>query len=230
MSDRASRGADGAKGRTMRRPVAAKKQPRVRDSSATKERISRAALKEFTEKGYEGTTISMVARRAGVSKQLLSHHFPAKEDLFRAVHDLRFRDPLARDAMPARAADLMAERFRTRAQDIDYVRFLTWEAASGHDREIPGRDARLHRIIEKASAIRELQRLGEIPSSLDHRLMQLAITSLATYPLAFQQVTRLVTGLDPSDDRFQKAWYRFLQALGRRLFDEKPPPVERRRR
>lgn len=192
---------------------------KVRDSKATKEKILKAAVKEFTEKGYEGTTISKIARRAGVSKQLLSHHFPMKEDLFREVHDLRFRKVALPGISTTEPADLIAERFRTRAQDVDYVRFLTWEAASGHVSKIPGRDARLNRIIEKASAIQELQRRGKIPAELDHKLLQLAITSLATYPLAFWQVTLLVTGRDPTDPRFQKDWYQFLQKVGRLLID-----------
>jgi TetR/AcrR family transcriptional regulator len=196
------------------------KSVRVRDSNGTKEKIGKAAVKEFTEKGYEGTTISMVARRAGVSKQLLCHHFPTKEDLFRAVHDLRFRRPVEVDSMPSHLADVMAERFRARAQDIDYVRFLTWEAASGRGSRIPGRDARLRRIIEKASAIRELQTLGRIPPDLDHRLLQLAITSLATYPLAFQQITVLITGRNPTDESFQKEWYHFLRKFGQLVFKE----------
>ena len=192
---------------------------KVRDSKATKEKILKAAVKEFTENGYDGTTISMIARRASVSKQLLSHHFTTKEDLFREVHDLRFRKAATPEIALTEPADLIAERFRTRAQDVDYVRFLTWEAASGHDSKIPGRDARLHRIIEKASAIKELQRRGKIPAELDHKLLQLAITSLATYPLAFWQVTLLVTGRDPTDLRFQKDWYQFLQKVGRLLID-----------
>jgi AcrR family transcriptional regulator len=146
--------------RRVRPDRGATKSVRVRDSNATKEKIGKAAVREFTENGYEGTTISMVARRAGVSKQLLCHHFPTKEDLFREVHDLRFRRPVGGDSIPSRLADVMAERFKARAQDIDYVRFLTWEAASGRGRMIPGRDARLRRIIEKAYAIRELQKLG----------------------------------------------------------------------
>jgi len=190
-----------------------------RDSKATREKIVKAAAEEFKTKGYDATNISMIARRAKVSKQLLSHHFARKEDLFREVHELRFGRAAAPEIAPAEPADWLAERFRIRAQDVDYVRFLTWEAASSKSSKIPGRDARLHRIIEKASALKELQKSGKIPAELDHKLLQLAITSLATYPLAFWQVTLLVTGRDPTDPRFQRDWYKFLQKVGRLLFD-----------
>ncbi|MBI3917548.1 MAG: TetR/AcrR family transcriptional regulator [Betaproteobacteria bacterium] len=192
---------------------------KVRDKEATRARIVKAALKEFVEKGYEGTTISRIARRARLSKQLLSHHFPTKERLFQEVHDLRFRDPVG-EIPPSSATDLFAQRFRLRAQDVDYVRFLTWEAASVRSSKVPGREARLRRIIDKGSTIRRFQARGEIPPHLDHKLMQLAITSLATYPLAFGQITQLITGRDPIDAQFQEDWYRFLQAIGRMLFEQ----------
>lgn len=203
--------------------------PRVRNSKATREKIVKGAAEEFKKRGYDATNISMIARRAKVSKQLLCHHFPRKEDLFREVHDLRFGKAAPADFLPTEPADLLAERFRVRAQDVDYVRFLTWEAASSNSSKIPGRDARLHRIIEKASALKALQRSGKISGDLDHKLLQLAITSLATYPLAFWQVTLLVTGRDPTDPRFQKDWYRFLQRVGRLLFNGEGDGKSRRR-
>lgn len=193
--------------------------PRVRNSKATREKIVKAAAEEFKRRGYDATNISMIARRANVSKQLLSHHFAKKEDLFHEVHELRFGKVASPEIVPSEPASLLAERFRIRARDVDYVRFLTWEAASSNSSKIPGRDARLHRIIEKASALRELQQSGKIPSDLDHKLLQLAITSLATYPLAFWQVTLLVTGRDPTDARFQRDWYQFLEKIGKLLFD-----------
>jgi TetR/AcrR family transcriptional regulator len=193
--------------------------PRVRNSKATREKIVKAAAEEFKKRGYDATNISMIARRASVSKQLLSHHFARKEDLFHEVHELRFGKVVTPEIVPSDPANLLAERFRIRARDVDYVRFLTWEAASSNSSKIPGRDARLHRIIEKASALRELQQSGKIPPELDHRLLQLAITSLATYPLAFWQVTLLVTGRDPTDARFQRDWYKFLEKIGKLLFD-----------
>lgn len=47
--------------------------------------ITRAALDAFAEKGYDGTRVNDVARRAGVSKGLLYLYFRTKEELFKAV-------------------------------------------------------------------------------------------------------------------------------------------------
>ena len=52
-------------------------------------------------------------------------------------------------------------------------------------------------------------------------MIQLAVLALATYPVAFGQMTRLVTGHAPNDPKFQRKWYEFLRALGERLLTVK---------
>ena len=47
--------------------------------------ITEAAFTAFAEKGYAGTRIEEVARRAGVSKGLMYLYFKTKEELFKAV-------------------------------------------------------------------------------------------------------------------------------------------------
>ncbi len=47
--------------------------------------ITEAALAAFAEKGYSGTRVDEVAKRAGISKGLLYLYFKTKEDLFKAV-------------------------------------------------------------------------------------------------------------------------------------------------
>ncbi len=43
------------------------------------------AVQALCEVGFAGTSIGEVARRAGVSKGVVTYHFPAKEDLLRQV-------------------------------------------------------------------------------------------------------------------------------------------------
>lgn len=50
----------------------------------TRERIRSAALDEFCDKGY-GACVDDIARRAGVVKQTLYHHYGSKDSLFREV-------------------------------------------------------------------------------------------------------------------------------------------------
>ena len=52
-----------------------------------KNRILEAALQEFSEKGFNQTTMDDVARRVGVSKGALYLYFKSKEELFRGIYE-----------------------------------------------------------------------------------------------------------------------------------------------
>src|SRR3989454_5364864 len=47
-------------------------------------RARRAASRSFLRHGYH-TSVDEIARRAGVAKQTLYHHFPSKDELFKEV-------------------------------------------------------------------------------------------------------------------------------------------------
>lgn len=60
--------------------------PRFRRRKEDRPRqITEAAMAEFTERGYDGTSVASVAKRAGISKGLLYVYFDTKEALFKAV-------------------------------------------------------------------------------------------------------------------------------------------------
>ena len=48
--------------------------------------IYRKALDLFVEKGYDATSLSMIARRSGISKANLYYYCPSKEDLLYQIH------------------------------------------------------------------------------------------------------------------------------------------------
>src|SRR5574339_204225 len=49
-----------------------------------RERVLRAATASFLARGY-GSSVADIARRARVAKQTFYHHFPSKDELFKAV-------------------------------------------------------------------------------------------------------------------------------------------------
>ncbi len=200
---------------------------KIRDSARTREAVLAAAAEEFCAKGFDGATTAGVARRAGVSKQLINHHFGSKEALFREVHDQRFRPGMTwEEPMTDDPRDLIAERFSRRVDDVEYIRFLTWEAANRESKRVPGRAARQKRIAAYGGALEKLQADGSLPADVDHRLLQLAIFSLATYPIAFPQITRLVTGRAATGRGFKADWAAFLRWTGERLLVPSPRPAK----
>lgn len=56
-----------------------------RDPEATQRALLAAAVAEFAEKGLAGARIDEIARRSGVNKQLVYHHFGNKDDLYQAA-------------------------------------------------------------------------------------------------------------------------------------------------
>ncbi|GAA2141817.1 TetR/AcrR family transcriptional regulator [Streptomyces synnematoformans] len=88
----------------------APRQPRGRDprqdrSRATRQRLLEAAVACLAELGWGGSTVSVVAERAGVSRGAAQHHFPTREDLFTAaVEHVAAERSAALRALPPRGA------------------------------------------------------------------------------------------------------------------------------
>ncbi|CAD7054158.1 TetR family transcriptional regulator [Pseudorhizobium halotolerans] len=70
---------------------AGEEKPRqTRDAAATRDRILKAAEKEFAKRGLKGTRIDAIAKRARCNKALIYHYFGSKEDLFSAVLEVTY--------------------------------------------------------------------------------------------------------------------------------------------
>ncbi|MEU4349098.1 TetR/AcrR family transcriptional regulator [Streptomyces sp. NPDC023838] len=59
--------------------------PKQDRSRLTRQRLLEAAVACLAEHGWAGSTVSVVAERAGVSRGAAQHHFPTREDLFTAA-------------------------------------------------------------------------------------------------------------------------------------------------
>ena len=65
-----------------------KDKPRSRKSQETRDRIIRAAVKAFSESGFEGASTRQIAALAGENQGLITYHFSTKENLWkRSVSD-----------------------------------------------------------------------------------------------------------------------------------------------
>jgi AcrR family transcriptional regulator len=65
------------------------KEPREKRIQA----IIEAAVQVFLEKGYEGTSMESIAKRSGLTKGGLYHHFKSKDEILQYVNH-RFREPV----------------------------------------------------------------------------------------------------------------------------------------
>jgi AcrR family transcriptional regulator len=64
------------------------------ESADTRDRILTAAREEFSERGYEKTSVRGIAKAAGVDSALVHHYFGTKEQVFEAAVEVAFSPAL----------------------------------------------------------------------------------------------------------------------------------------
>ena len=186
-----------------------------RDPVRTRERILRAARREFVAKGFAGARVDVIARAAAVNKRMLYHYFDNKEGLYRATlyEGMATNLDLVASA-PADPDDLLPFLFARAAKRVDGIRLLQWEALGAGDRKPIAEDERRKAWVEGTERIRDAQRAGRLHPDLDAEYLVLALMALTIFPQAFPQLVRMVTGSRLSDAEFQQRQARFLRRLG----------------
>jgi AcrR family transcriptional regulator len=214
--------------------AASKRQPsaHARDPQGTRDRILAAALAEFSAHGFAGARVARIARRARVNKRMLYHYFGNKEDLFREIFDRKLRERAG--WITEAPADLGASLrywfamacedsvwIRAFCEDSDWIRLTQWEALGLGEGPVIQEAERQESLARALGDLRDRQRRGLLPD-LDAGHLLLAILGLIAYPLAFPQVTRMVTGRSSSDPIFHKERAEFLQRLSDALSPKRP--------
>ncbi|CAM5386380.1 TetR/AcrR family transcriptional regulator OS=Streptomyces tendae OX=1932 GN=GUR47_18690 PE=4 SV=1 [Streptomyces tendae] len=97
---------DDAAGATRRRG----RPPRT-ESADTRDRILTTAREEFSERGYDKTSVRGIAKAAGVDPALVHHYFGTKEQVFEAAIEVAFAPALkAPEAIGDGPLDEVGER------------------------------------------------------------------------------------------------------------------------
>jgi len=95
--------------------------PQQDRSRATRRRLLEAAIECLAEVGWSGSTVAVVAERAGVSRGAAQHHFPTREDLVTSAVEFVSQERLAQ--LREHAVDLPTGPGRTQAV-IDMVEHM----------------------------------------------------------------------------------------------------------
>ena len=202
-----------------RRPAAGT----ARDPERTRHRILAAALEEFSNGGFAGARVARIARRAGINKRMLYHYFGNKEDLFHEIFDRKLQERAGWVGQaPADLGDSLAAWFQMACEDRDFIRLIQWEALRSGDGAVLREPERRAQFARAVGDLRLRQQAGLLPGTLDPGHLLLAIIGLVAYPLAFPQVTRLITGRTPSDPAFRRQRVAFLRRLAEALAAPRP--------
>jgi TetR/AcrR family transcriptional regulator len=191
------------------------------NSDRTRKLILKHATDEFATKGYDGARVDSIARRFGLSKNMLYHYFGSKEDLFVAVLE---------DAY---------ERFRSRQQDIGIQRadpveaikhliVQTFSAVTENHKFIAlltSENLHKGRHIRRSRAIRPLYnpligRIGEIlqegaiagvfRKNLDPILVYVSFSALAYHYVSNRYTLNAALGVDFSTRKNRAAWLAYI--------------------
>ncbi|HSE05311.1 MAG TPA: TetR family transcriptional regulator [Methylomirabilota bacterium] len=195
----------------------------TRDPQRTRDRILAAALAEFSAQGFAGARVARIARRARVNKRMLYHYFGNKEDLFREIFDRKLRERAGWvTEAPADLGASLRYWFAMACEDSDWIRLTQWEALGQGDDPVIQEAERRASLARALDDLRARQRRGLLPADLDAGHLLLAILGLITYPLAFPQVSRMVTGRSASDPGFRRERAEFLQRFSAALATKRP--------
>ena len=183
-----------------------------RNPERTRERILSAALQEFAANGFAGARVDVIARRAAINKRMLYHYFGNKEHLFREVLRRKITERQASaEGLSGDPAESLPFWFKLSCKDADWVRLLEWEALQEADSPLIDGAVRRTLAMRALGRIRQQQASGHLSGAFEPRHLLLAMRSLTMFPLAFPQLTRLITGQPVSDPHFQKKYAEFLK-------------------
>jgi AcrR family transcriptional regulator len=195
------------------------------DRAAANPRVDRlldVATNEFAAQGLAGARVDRIARESGSNKQLVYYYFESKVGLWAAV----LRRTIARtsalwQALPDTATPrqrLVDAAHRIAAPEAEsWRRLLAWEALEGGGAEIANAQERGATWAAQVALTRGAQDRGQLDADLDAEVLTLALFSMQALPHMLPQVTRLMTGLDASDPRFQERLDALLVVLAERL-------------
>jgi TetR/AcrR family transcriptional regulator len=193
---------------------------RQRNPERSRERILAAASEEFSERGFAGARVDSIARRAGLNKQLISHHFGGKQALYEAVMQARRADAGGEmTALPGALPAALGWFFERARADPSWLRVLLWEVLDASE-DVPGSDEvdqRRRRYADRVAWVEAEQAAGRLPADLEPDLLLLSLLGAATYPLLLPQVCRLVTGETADSEAFARRYRRHLTRLASAL-------------
>ncbi|MEV1169078.1 TetR family transcriptional regulator [Nonomuraea sp. NPDC049784] len=175
---------------------------RGKAAEETRERILRAAVSEFGEKGYSGARTAGIAARAGVNQQLISYYFGGKQGLLEELRRRRQEDEASMPARDASFEESVGAQLARTLDDPDWARLVVWQAlgdcpfadADEGRRHMEAQRSRMAAALER---MRSRQEAGEVTGQVDPAFALLVAYAVVFAPITMPQFVRDIFGDDP---------------------------------
>jgi AcrR family transcriptional regulator len=187
------------------------------DTEATRRRLRDAATAEFADHGFEGTTMTRIAARAGLNKERLYSYFGDKRALWDAVLTDEL-DALAAAVRADELDDIGAFAGATYDHHVSHPRLsrlLQWEGLAGGPPANVARRAAHYR--DKVDRVARAQRDGVLDDGIDAAHLLFALIALAAWWQTVPQLATMITGAEGDDAAEQARRRAFVVEAARRL-------------
>ncbi len=189
------------------------------DTDGTQRRLRDAALVEFAEHGFEGTTVAAIASRSGVNKERLYRYFGDKEALWNLVLTTELERLSAAVTLTGAGLDDIGEfagaTYDYHSAHPELGRLLQWEGLQAGP---PAHaEVRTEHYREKVARFAAAQRDGLINQAIDPAHLVFSLIALAAWWQTVPQLAEMITGAGPDDQDERAARRRFVVEAARRL-------------
>ena len=152
---------------------------RERKRQQTRERLTRAAMALFLERGFEATTLDDIAAAADISRRSFFHYFASKEDVVFAWHEETTAALIAAvEARPANESMLTAAEnaISAMARQLEPVEAIAMARLKRDNPALQARDQVKYEKLERALAAALEKRAGHKTEKLGARLVAMIAT------------------------------------------------------
>lgn len=158
-------------------------QKRALARAETKKKILDAASALFIKSGFEGVSISEIAKKADINQSLIYHYFSSKEELWKSVKASFVEEFAGTESMeldPAKGLrdvlkQIVLTRFQFYEDNPEVIRLMGWQKLENEKEKLAG-GTQLSPSTWK-EAFQELKKRKEIRKDIDIDMMVLFISS-----------------------------------------------------
>ncbi len=191
----------------------------MRDGTATKERIERAALRLFADKGFAETSIRDIAREAGISLGAMYNHYASKYELGWELFSMNYsaigielhHRAKGQPNLRKKLRSMIRYVFARFEEDKALVTFVFFVRHAFIRRVNSGSVRMANPYMVFRSVIVEAMRRGEIPEN-DPDLMTSLVIGAIIQPIDTKILDRIKPDLISLSDIVAKSCFQMLRA------------------